>query len=295
MAKKLTKEKIRKPYIQKVIVVTKGNINKFVRPEWHREFRRTHINKIRNALFKGEHPSENITVNQLNGYRMRIINGNHRMEAIRQIMDEHKNFKIELTLTVYSNLNKEEEVEIYEKVNNTKPETGLDRLKAHLSGTELMRVLEEDMPFRVVFRHAQKGERNIMTAGAVLFAYFNRDKVGGGMTIKRMLPKIEVMENIDYKRLVDYGKFFKDVFGEPSKDNIYASFNIYVVVAKLYYSLVGVGLSKEELKSRLRKLMARHTSDLMIYVKGIDKQVDMYRFIYNKIKGRNKLFSLLEN
>jgi len=49
-----------------------------------------------------------------------------------------------------------------------------------------------------------------------------------------------------------------------------------------------------QLEKLLRKLIARHTSELMMYNKGIDKQKDLYRFIYDRIKGRRRLYNLLD-
>lgn len=289
---KLLKENIRKPYVQKVMTITKRNIKDFIRPEWHREFRESHITKIRNAMLRGEHPSENLTINQ-EGRRMRIINGNHRTEAIRRIINDYSDFTIEMTLTIYYNLTKEEEIAIYEKVNNVKAETGLDRLKAHITGTELMDILEKKLPFRVVFRQPQKTERNVMSAGTVILAYMNRSSISGGGGTKIAIQNLGNLTDNDYDRIIEYAKFFKRVFGEPGKDNMYSSYNIYSVVAKLYYSLAGVDIKEDDLENELKKVMMRNTGELMLFNKGVHRQKDLYRFLFDKIKGRRKLFNLL--
>ncbi len=292
---KLYKEKIGRPYVQRNILVTKGIIKNYIRPEWHREFKLRHVRKIKTALIKGEHPSENITVNYItNTGKSRILNGNHRMQAIRDVIEEYPKFRIELTFTIYNNLSKEEEISIYEKVNNTKKESGLDRLKAHLVGTEIYKLMMERFPFKPLFRNQSRSDRNSLSMGTILASYVVRNDTGIAAGNVHILKKAVLLDEDDYDRIAKFARFFKRTCGEPSKDNLYSSYNIFSVIAKIYYTTVGIDMTEEEYEKRLKKVLQRNTSDLMLYNRGVDKQKQLYEFILSKIKGRKKLFNVYE-
>ena len=291
----LNKEHIKKPYVQKTATLTKRNINQFIRPEWHREFRTQHMNTIKNAMKRGEHPSENITVNQITGLRThnRILNGNHRIEAIKQIFQDHPNFSIEITLTIYTNLTKEEEILVYEKINNTRRETGLDKIKANLIGAEIYEYIEKRFPCRVLFRNMSQSDRNSISAGTLLSSYINRNtkRVGGGALT--MLKLIQTLKKQDYERMFNFVTFFKRVCGEPSKQNLYSSYNVFSVLAKIYYTLVGVDITEKEYELKLKNIIMRYTSQIAIYNKGIHQQKELYLFILGKL-GKKKLFNVFK-
>ena len=291
----LKKTKLIKPYIQKTVTLTRRNIRQYTRPEWHREFRERHITAIMNGIMRGDHPSENLTINQLTSRvrstQNRILNGNHRTEAIRRIIKEHPTFSIEVTLTIYTNLTKEEEITIYEKINNTKRETGLDKLKAHLTGTVVMELINKKFPFRVLFRSLGRNDRNAITAGSVFggYVYRNDQTISGGAN--GLLKRMDSLNKQDYDRLFKFATFFKRVCGEPSRDNLYSSYNVFSVLGKLYYTLVGTELTEAQYETKLRKIIARHTTQIALFNKGVHFQKDLYLFIINKL-GSKKLFNV---
>ena len=296
----LKKLSIRKPYIQKVVTLNRRTIKQYIRPEWHREFRNNHISTIRNAMLKGEHPSESITINEVFTSRIthasqkRILNGNHRIQAVREIIKEHPDFSIELTVSIYYNLTKEEEIKVYEKVNNTRKESMLDKLKAHLVGTDVLKMVEQKFPFRVLFRSLGRSDRNAITATTLFSAYIYRNeaKVAGG--IKTILPAISTLGKDDYNRIFKFATFFKKVCGEPSKQNLYSSYNVYSVLGKIYYTLAGTEITEAEYETKLRKIIVRNTTDIAMLNNGVHLQKQLYLFMLDKLKGRKKLFNAYE-
>ena len=89
--RKLIKEHINEPYVQKVIIINKHTIKAFIRPEWHRDFREQHISAIKNSILAGNHFNETITVNTILD-KYRVLNGNHRTEALRRVLEIYPNF-----------------------------------------------------------------------------------------------------------------------------------------------------------------------------------------------------------
>ena len=287
------KENLKKPYIQKNVIIDKNTVKKYIRPDWHREFREKHISTIKRSILHGEHPSQTFTINELSSQKRLILDGNHRMEAIRQILKEYETFSIEVTLTIYYNLTHEEEIKIYEKINNTKKESGYDKLKAHIVGTEIYKLIEEDFPSRVVYRPASNAERNVISAMSLFTSYAFRNKkiiAPGGS--KGIINAIILLGEKDYDRMKSFVKFFKRVCGEPSRNNMYSSHNLFCVLSKIYYTLVGTDITEDEYETRLKRVIAKHTSDLMMFNKGVDKQKMLYEFVLDKIKGRKPLFNV---
>jgi len=247
-------------------------------------------------IAKGNHPSETITVNELYNGRMRVLNGNHRIQAIKNIIEFNADFEIEITLTVYYNLSKEKEIEIYEKVNNTRRETGVDKLKAHLSGTKIYKLIEDKFPSKILYRNISKSERNAISANILFPSYIHRNGKAITSSANGLIKKIKLLGEEDYNRLADFVSVFKEIAGEPSKENVFSRYNIFSVMAKIYYTNVGVTLTRKEYIDRMKKLIYVYMSDLiMLNSGGVNKQVILYNFIIDKIKSRRKLINVLND
>lgn len=293
----LTKQKIVKSHIQRKTFITKTNIDSFIRPEWHREFRGTHVAHIRCGILKGIHPSESITINEqkIRTARVkRIINGNHRMEAIRQIIEKYPQFQIEMTFNVYYNLTKEEEIDAYTIINKVMKETAIDKLKANLQGSDIYCLIENSFPCRVLYRPVSAGDRNAITINSLLtpYVYRNNTRITGPMTTK--YDEIKEYDETDYARMKKFILAFKDMFGEPSRDNMYSTYNVLCVLAKLYYTLVGTDLTEADYKKKITKIARQHASDFIIYSKGIHRQTELYLFIIRKMSGGRRLYNVFE-
>ena len=77
-----------------------------------RHIRSTQVESILIALRAGEHFDTVMVVNRLNG-KYRIIDGNHRYEALKTFLAENPDLKIELKLAVYKKLDAKQEREVY--------------------------------------------------------------------------------------------------------------------------------------------------------------------------------------
>jgi hypothetical protein len=102
------------PYIERKIIIDKENVDRFIRPEWHRDFYEAHVSKIAGGLLAGIHPSESITVNYKSESKdYRVINGNHRMAAIKKVIENHPEFSIVMGVKCYKDLTSQEERDLY--------------------------------------------------------------------------------------------------------------------------------------------------------------------------------------
>ena len=216
------------------------------------------------------------------------------MQAIRDVISIYPKFRIELTFTIYNRLKREEEIVIYEKVNNTKKESGLDKLKAHLVGTEIYNLMMERFPFKPLFRNQSRSDRNSLSAGTILASYIVRNTKAINAGNMQILKKAVNLDEDDYNNIAKFCRFFKRVCGEPSRDNLYSSYNIFGVIAKIYYTTVGIEMDEGEYEKRLKRVLQRNTSELMLFNRGVHNQKRLYEFILSKL-GRKKLYNVYQH
>lgn len=284
----LEKDNMHRPYVQKNIIISKANIGTFKRPEWHREYRDAHVNKIMVSIKRGNHPSENLTINEISKKNRRMINGNHRIEAISRIIKESPEFQIEMSMSIYSQLNKDEEIEIYSRVNNTRRETNLDRIKAHCIDSPIMKMIAQRFPFRVIYRSPAAKEVNVISVGTLFAGYAAKDMRTVSISGARLIDAIKSMEEKDYDRLVKFASTFKSIFGEPHANNVYSSYNLFSAISKVYFNYVGIELTQEKFVEKMKRLIVRHTADLIMLNRGIHNQEPLYEFILRQVGTERK-------
>lgn len=295
--KSLVKEYIKEPYIVRIEVIDKSSINKFVRPEWHRDFRNNHVNTIRNGLLEGKHFIGCITVNEIKG-KYRILDANHRIEAIREILKVNPKFKIETRVQRYSDLNKEQELDVYTILNKHKPENILDVIKAYCIDSFFVKETKNSFPIRVMFRNKSQTDVNALPITTVCFPYVHRKNVAFlGSSVKSLAQSINNFTEMDIDKIRAFFKFYRKVFGDITKDNLYCDATMIGVVAKLYYTNVGTVLTEKRFQEKLEIIKLRYTANLTQYRgAGFDKAKDLYLFLIEKMKVKNlfNVFSPVE-
>lgn len=257
---KMEKNSIKRKYTNLVLDINKTNIENFVRPVWHRDFRKGHISSIRTALKNGIHFCEPITVNR-KGKELVVVNGNHRIQAIREVIEKNPDFSIECTLNIYNNLNREQERELYSTINKNKVETSNDYFKSHLYDSKIFKLIEENFPVTVGFYSRSKDSRNYIHFASLLKPYISKDctfAVIESLKRDKCIEKIIKMDERDYEIMKDFVNFFVRIFGEPNNKNIYANYYIITTIARLYYTETAGGIGEENLGKKLIELKIKN-------------------------------------
>jgi len=284
---------INRPYTSKNILVDRKNVSQFVRPAWHRDMRQSHIDRIRNSLLDNNHFSENVTVNEKDG-RMYVINGNHRMQALKEAIKVNSDLRIEITATIYKNLSREEELELYTLINNTKKETGLDRLKSHLHGSYIYNAIEKDFPIKLTYSNINKAQKNIMTAGNFFNAYINRESTKPSMSNVNLIKHVKELGEKDYEKMKRFARFIQMTLGEPSIRNVLCRYNIVSAVAKIYFLNVGMKYTEQEMKEELQKVISNNLSTIIAMSMGVQQMRMLYEFIIDGLPKRRKLYTVMQ-
>ena len=283
---------MRKPYTQRLSVFNKNTIGDYLRPKWHREFRENHIRIIKNGIMRGNHFSESITVNDVNG-KLYVLNGNHRIEALRRIIKLDPKFSIEATVTKYENLDREGELNVYETINRSRPETALDRIKARCVDCYFVKNSDR-LSIRPLFRKRGPGEVNSMTISVMVMPYHfkSSSQFSGGGAIPEYICGLD---SDDMDKMERYYSFYRKVFGDITNENLYSHSTLFVTLGKIYYNNVDITLSEKDFKERIEVFKLRHTGKMMQVLSQGNSYVvvkEFYDLLLKTLSSRKKLFDI---
>lgn len=292
---KLKTHTLKKGYIQQNITLTKNNIKKYLRPEWHREFRDLHIKTIFFSIANGQHFSEPITVNQKNG-KNHILNGNHRIQAVKMLMEKFPDFSIEATVKIYRNLNREEEINIYSVMNKTKRETFLDQMKAQLYDDEIIQKMKKSFPIKPLWRYSSSTDVNSMPYTRLLGPYVSRNNKSFGFQVKTLIQEIKTMNEHDLGRMKKFYTTYRKIFGDAMKDNSYWMSNLVYAISKIYYNNVGYKIDEDQFAKRLTRLRDRSTSQIMALTTthNYSSAISLYQFVLRQLDPRGNFIDIMD-
>lgn len=297
--RKLVEEVLKKPYKQATILMNKETIRRFIRPEWHRRFREPHVRNIMTSLIGGVHFSEGITVNfKEDNYR--VINGNHRVEAVRRVIAQFPEFSVEASITSYIDLSLEDERDLYTLINTTKAESMDDFLRSHCHDAEIFLLMKKKFPCTVDFYSASANSRNYFHFSTLVRPYLERNsisKVSVGYRREYLVKQIKEMDETDYDRIREFVEFFISTFGEPNPDNVYAQAGKVNVISKIFYT-EQAGIGSENLSKRFKELMMKKPQLFFERVTATDYDSYYNRLVdeLNKIKkfDRGEIFNIIK-
>lgn len=81
--------------------------------------------------------------------KRRVIDGNHRMDAIAEKIHRDEDFRITITIAEYKNLNRAEERQVYSKWNKGTPESATDYLKWHFKTIPYGQMMLRQLPVEI--------------------------------------------------------------------------------------------------------------------------------------------------
>lgn len=144
------KKSRKREYKIEKFTITSENINNFVILDDRRMINDGQVRKIHGALIEGKNPIGILIINRKDG-KDRLIDGNHRWEAIKRYFEYKKVYsevKLDCTLKVYENLSPEQEKQLYLDEAKRRNESLDDRLNMFKSSIQIWKSLNDNMsPF----------------------------------------------------------------------------------------------------------------------------------------------------
>jgi len=206
---------IKTKYVMKKIVLDKKTLQKFYMDNAsRRQIRNGQVNQLKKHLLSGGHFSSPLVVNEIND-RNKLIDGNHRTEAITDIISTtDKDFSIEVWVAIYKNLTVEEEREVYSEWNKGVRQSASDFLKSHWDSIPLRKELLSRLPVSIY------GSKNTMPiksfVGNQIFAKREREHFEGGYSngIFQVVDDFRNLELVDIDLLDEFYSIISKVLGE---------------------------------------------------------------------------------
>lgn len=210
----MAKKKLPKlEYIMRKEVIDKKTVKNFVSDlKMRRMIRPNKVKTLLTELRNARHFSSPIVTNKING-KYRLIDGNHRFEAINQIIKENPSFKIEIWNAIHRGLSLDEERQVFKIWNIGTKQSPDDFLKIYWDTIPLGRILLDKIPC-TIYRHPTK-----IRAKTIVSAHFGATTASNKFTglyrcgVETMLKKYKALTHQDIKMMMAFMKDMGEVFG----------------------------------------------------------------------------------
>lgn len=201
------------------VMVDSDYFSRFIGPKNKRRISKTQVGSLSKLLFHGRHFESPIVVNQtIDG--LRVIDGNHRIEAIKRLMSKFPKFKIPVLIIFYKNLDEDGEIEAFRKWNVGRAQSTDDFIQSIADKTPFIRWLKNDFPVPVTVYRGNDSVYVRLLVGSLLAAK-KQDDTGYGLKKENFAQDLLELKEADYEICKDFMNGFLKVFGMPRKGNIY--------------------------------------------------------------------------
>lgn len=237
--------------------IGKKEIESLKRMEYFRPLRRGRVLQYRHVLEKGETFAGLVVINRIKdarctgGWRMVVIDGNHRLSAITEYIEEHPDAKIELRCELWENLSREEEKELFMRHSNVLPISQADKFHIRQEDCLLWRLVREDKNFPCKVGIQTPKESGVRIS-AIILGYTSRAcSAWGNMNKKWSEASFQITEN-DYPLIKQWMQDMITIFGRPTGGNHWFGQVPLAALAKVYFSNTD-RIGRTELIKRLQK------------------------------------------
>jgi hypothetical protein len=206
--------------------IDKSSIKNFyLYEDERRQLRTGKVASIRSQFGNGDKLSKHfdspLVVNKKDNEKFfRVIDGNHRIEAIKQKLEKDNTFSIEVRLFIYKNLTRDEEREIYSKWQKGIPQSATDYLACYVKTIPLMDKMLETLPVSL-YKTPKKISIKVLM-GCHIKAKKQRNFDGGyACNGEQTVADFKEITSEDIKIVKAFLKDYEQVFGEYMKGNIW--------------------------------------------------------------------------
>ena len=225
-------EKLRIKYITDKQTIDKESIEDFELMANRRKLRESQVNKIRKMILEGRHFDAPMIVNEING-KKRILDGQHRISAISQIIKNNPEFQIEVMIIKYNELIPEEEKEMFTRWNSGTRQSSEDFITMYLEDIPIFEMMQE-FPVEVTI---YKGKDGTAQFRAITQAYISaKERILANFSgPAEFVDKVKKLGKEDYLFIKKFteefientgGFYMKNWFTRTS--GLYALFFLYV-------------------------------------------------------------------
>ena len=236
------KAKFEKVYETKEIMLGAKEVEEYVSPVSPRDIRDRHVWGIMQSFHKNKGVEGVIAVNVLEAEKkIEVIDGNHRICAIRKWLVRFPEDRIRATFHVYRNLSQEEKKNLYMILQNSVNQTKTDVLKTQCYDSFLYKAFfspSEKKSFPCAVTLNENVARNCIKFFRLFEPYYNRNGKAVNTIRRNDLPAIvNSMNKSDLEKMAQYMTDFILIFGEPhiELNRLYSTMEFHMGYMKVYW------------------------------------------------------------
>ena len=266
-------------YVNKNIKIDKDTIENFyVLTEERRKLKTGAVKSLTKNLLSGQHFDVEIAVNKRDDTELfRVIDGNHRIEAIRNAIENDENFSIMVWCRVYYNLSRQEERAVYSLCNKGSPESATDYLKQYFKTIPLGEDLIRELPVSIY------GSENTIKMAQFVGCYFSSlpKKYPGVYSVngEKLVAGMKSLTNKDIQTMKEWYKFMVETFGPYYNKHPFYRTTPLSVFYRIWND------NRDIPKTKLHKLLKKYVADRLSYWNEMMKNGgrDGSKFFYNQL------------
>ncbi len=199
--------------------INSKTLSKFVFPDNRRRLSSSQISSLCKCMYSGKHFDSPMVVNEVEGM-FRIVDGNHRIEAIKKVIARYPRFSIEVLLIKYSKLDSDGEIAAFRIWNSGKTQSLDDFIQSVAKTIPIINWVKKEFSIPVTIYKTPKSLsiRNLFNP---YLAAKKLDDMGYALKRENFVNDLLELKEKDYKTTLEHCKQFSKVFGLPNKDNKY--------------------------------------------------------------------------
>lgn len=217
----------------KKIVVDKDNVSQLIMMGNRRDIRSGKVRKLYQILEHGKH-FETPIVTSIRESVERVLDGNHRVEAISKYLLKHPERKVELWVFYYENLNCEEEKQKYTTWNLGTKQTTNDFVQQYWDEIPILKMFGKNPTFTV----SHKWQSHAIEFKTLMSVYLTRNEKkfqgGFGGSAMDFIEECKKLGNADFLVVKNFLDEFMSIFGAVDRDNYHYKQAVFFAIQRIW-------------------------------------------------------------
>jgi len=221
-----TKQLIKLEHKTKKVVIDAKNVDNYFNfmPD-RRKIYPGHVKALYDVLENDENFNTPFVVNELTRAGKRLVDANHRVEAIRRFLEDYPKKKVEVEMHVYKDLTEQEEREVFRKYNSGRKQSTNDFIQINQSDISIWQMIKkEKMPLSVTIY----ANPNTIPLYRLFESYFlaTEGAIFSGAMIMKPQMFVDRLKNLgkeDFKLIKAFLIDMVNTFGFPKGNPFYAT------------------------------------------------------------------------
>ena len=217
------------------------------------------VQSIYKALLKGEHFDSVFVINRRDN-KLRVIDGNHRFEALMLFFEKRPHMKIEAYSAIYDNLDDAQEREIFTRWNISITQSTDDFINSYKETIPMYSRFVDEMPCNVYGTYNKMKLRDMVNAYR---ASFEKPYAGGESKTKiDFIQYLQRLTKSDLDAIIRNFNILKAIFDTEHKKDWRMQAPFRNIIYRALYYLIANNIDKldeQYIKRRMRTALAGRT------------------------------------